>query len=204
MRVQLRHEHPLCALFGSAARIMPRTQIIVSSLGDEMGHGVYWIDTPTAARLATMSRPRAGEWLDDEIAGWRREGIGVVVSLLEADEVRELGLHREAGICGEHMMEFISFPISDRGVPASLHKAMALARLMVLRIGEGKAVAVHCRAGIGRSSLVAACVLVCSGFDTNTAFEMIGKARGMTVPDTGAQRDWVTAFQEAILLDAKY
>ena len=39
-----------------------------------------------------MPRPRAGDWLNDEIAGWRSEGIDVVVSLLEADEIADLGL----------------------------------------------------------------------------------------------------------------
>ena len=59
---------------------------------------VYWIDLPAGVRLAIMPRPRAGDWLDDEVAGWRAEGIGVIVSLLEAGEVKELGLPREAGL----------------------------------------------------------------------------------------------------------
>jgi len=42
---------------------------------------VFWIDSPTNARLAIMPRPRSGDWLEDEIAGWRVEGIDVVVSL---------------------------------------------------------------------------------------------------------------------------
>ncbi len=69
---------------------------------------IHWIDLPAGARLAIMPRPRAGDWLDDEIAGWRAEGIGVIVSLLEAGEVRKLGLHREAGLCHDLDMEFIS------------------------------------------------------------------------------------------------
>jgi protein-tyrosine phosphatase len=159
---------------------------------------VHWIEMPTAARLAVMARPRAGEWLDDEVAGWRTEGIDIVVSLLDAEEVSELGLQREAGLCEEQTIEFISFPIPDRGVPASLRDTAALARLMTLQLGEGKAVAVHCRAGIGRSSLVAACALVCLGFSPDAAFEMIGKARGVSVPDTEEQRDWVAGFKDAI------
>ena len=60
---------------------------------------IHWIDLPAGVRLAIMPRPRAGDWLDDEVAGWRAEGIDVIVSLLEAGEVRELGLRREAGLC---------------------------------------------------------------------------------------------------------
>lgn len=159
---------------------------------------VHWIDLPKAGRLAIMARPRGGDWLDDEISGWRAEGIDIVVSLLEAEEVSELGLRREPDLCREQGIEFISFPIPDGGVPAALREAVALAQAVATRIGEGKAVAVHCRAGIGRSSLIAACALVCSGSDPEAAFDMIGKARGVKVPDTEAQHDWVTAFRDAI------
>lgn len=157
---------------------------------------VYWIDLPAGVRLAIMARPRAGDWLDDEVAGWRAEGIGVVVSLLEAGEVRELGLDREAGLCHDLDMEFISFPFPDRGVPTSTWETMALAEAIVARLNQGKAVAVHCRAGIGRSSLIAACVLVLLGLAPVMAFDRISKARGVKVPDTKGQRDWVDKFRE--------
>jgi hypothetical protein len=157
---------------------------------------VYWIDLPAGVRLAIIPRPRAGDWLDDEIAGWRAEGIGVIVSLLEAGEVKELGLHREAALCHDLDMEFIAFPVPDDGVPASTRETMTLAEAIVARLDEGKAVAVHCRAGIGRSSLIAACVLVLLGLAPGMAFDRIGKARGVKVPDTEGQRDWVDMFRE--------
>ena len=105
---------------------------------------IHWIDLPAGVRLAIMPRPRAGDWLDGEVAGWRAEGIGVIVSLLEAGEVEELGLHREAGLCHDLDMEFISFPVPDGGVPASTRKTMTLAEAIVARLNEAKAVAVHC------------------------------------------------------------
>jgi protein-tyrosine phosphatase len=158
---------------------------------------VYWIDRPLAGRLAIMARPRAGDWLEDEISGWRTEGVDVVLSLLEQEEVNELGLQQEAGLCREQGMEFLSFPIPDRGVPESLREAVTLARALAREIDRGKAVAIHCRAGIGRSSLVAACALVCLGVDPAAAFEAIGEARGVSVPDTVGQRDWVTNFRDS-------
>jgi hypothetical protein len=57
-------------------------------------------------------------------------------------------------------------------------------------------VGLHCRAGIGRSALVAACVLVLMGMAPGTAFDLIGKARGVRVPDTEGQREWVAKFRE--------
>src|SRR4051812_14402523 len=120
---------------------------------------LYWIDLAAPFRLAIMARPRAGDWLDDEIERWRQAGVQIVVSLLEASEVSELGLGREAGACKLLGMEFISFPIPDRSVPASRVKAVELAGYLVTRLREGLPVAIHCRAGIGRSALLAAQML---------------------------------------------
>jgi protein-tyrosine phosphatase len=157
---------------------------------------VYWIETPLTGRLAIVPRPRANDWLADEIAGWRAEGIDLVVSLLEREEVSELGLQSEESLCCEHMMEFVSFPFSDRGVPPSWSEASALAHLLVSRVSQSKTAAIHCRASIGRSSVIAACALVCMGTNPDRAFDIIAKARGVEVPDTEGQRAWVGAFAD--------
>ncbi len=159
---------------------------------------VFWIQTPNASRMAIMARPRAGDWLMDEIAGWKSEGIEVVVSLLEPDESTELGLSSEAELCESLAMEFVAFPIPDRGAPASMSNAAALARLLKSRLDTGKAIAIHCRAGIGRSALMAATVLVWLGESTGKAFDAVEDARGLKVPDTDEQRQWVAAFEEAV------
>jgi protein-tyrosine phosphatase len=157
---------------------------------------VYWLDLPISGRLAIMPRPRAGDWLDGEIAGWRAEGIDVIVSLLEREEIAELGLQREPSRCHELGMEFVSFPIPDGGVPTTTCEAVSLTEAIITRLKEGKGVGLHCRAGIGRSALIAACVLVLSGLDPEAAFDLIGRARGVKVPDTEGQREWAAMFHE--------
>jgi protein-tyrosine phosphatase len=159
---------------------------------------VYWVDLPGSGRLAIMPRPRAGDWLDDEIAGWREEGIDVIVSLLEAEEITELGLQREAVRCQDLGIEFVSFSIPDGGVPATMREAIVLAETIVARLKKAKGVGLHCRAGIGRSALVAAGVLVLLGMTPGTAFDRIEKARGVKVPDTEGQREWVAMFRETV------
>jgi protein-tyrosine phosphatase len=61
----------------------------------------------------------------------------------------------------------------------------------------GRATLIHCRAGIGRSSVIAACALICSGMEADRALALIKDARGVSVPDTEEQRDWVIAFGKA-------
>jgi len=55
----------------------------------------------------------------------------------------------------------------------------------------GKNVAVHCRQGIGRSGLVAAGVLLAPGMGADKALEVVGAARGETIPETAAQLQWI-------------
>ena len=160
-----------------------------------MRSSIYWLNLPEAGRLAIMPRPRAGDWLPDEVAGWKAEGIDAVVSLLEQQEIAELELHEEPTCCRAMDIEFVSFPIPDRGVPESMRETERLVRCLSAAVADGKAVAIHCRAGIGRSSLIAACMLVLNGYDADSAFATIAKARGVVVPDTEIQREWVSQFQ---------
>jgi hypothetical protein len=64
-----------------------------------------------------VARPRAEDWLETEVAEWKTFDIDVVASLLGPAEVFELGLQREAEVCRSRGLDFISFPIPDRGVP---------------------------------------------------------------------------------------
>ncbi len=81
---------------------------------------MHWVDGIEPHRLALMARPRGGEELGEEVAAWRNAGVGTVVSLLEGHEIRELELQAEPSLCGEHGIEFISFPIMDRARPIRL------------------------------------------------------------------------------------
>jgi protein-tyrosine phosphatase len=143
-----------------------------------------------------MARPRADDWLELDVTEWRTSGVDLVISLLELEEVSELGLQREAGFCRARGIEFISFPIPDRGVPDA-RQALEIARSIADGIAGGRSIAVHCRAGIGRSSMIAACAMICSGIEASEALNLIRAARGVIVPDTEEQRDWIIAFGNA-------
>jgi protein-tyrosine phosphatase len=158
---------------------------------------LYWIERTKPGRIAIMARPRAGDWLADELARWCAEGVDTVVSLLEAEEVVELGLEDEMESCIAAGMTFRTFPIPDRGVPTP-QSAVALARELAVELDAGHAIAIHCRAGIGRSSVIAALVLIVSGEPPAEVFDRISTARRLEVPDTSAQREWVLSVAAAL------
>jgi protein-tyrosine phosphatase len=160
-------------------------------IGEDMKAAPFWIEGPWRGRLAILPRPRGGDWLEDEARAWRVEGIDAVVSTLTSDEIAELDLAEEAELCQASGVEFIAFPVEDRGLPSSSTAAAELARRLEERLAKGKNVAIHCRQGVGRSALIAACVLVAAGVEAETAWAKVRAARGCPVPDTAEQRAWV-------------
>lgn len=159
---------------------------------------VYWIFRDGPGRLATLSRPRGPEWLKAEIAQLREQRIDTLVSLLTDDEVHDLFLDREKELCVEAGIEFIRFPIIDRMIPHSTASTLDLALGLQQRLHSDRTVAIHCRGGIGRSSLIAACVLVLEGIRHDVAFQRISLARGWEVPNTEQQREWVANFEREV------
>jgi len=152
---------------------------------------IYWIPQTRYGRLAIMPRPRGHDWLEDEIKAWQKSGVNVIVSLLEPFEVIELGIEEEATICHNRHIQFISFPIRDRGVPTSLQGTVKLVHELDTLLQKGQQVAIHCRMGVGRSALIAACVLLKQGAPLEQVFSWIQAARRVEVPDTAQQINWV-------------
>jgi protein-tyrosine phosphatase len=161
-----------------------------------MRAAIYWVGALSAGRLAVLPRPRGGDWLGDEVRSLRASGVEVLVSLLTREEATELDLAGELGCCAAAGVEFVSYPFADRGVPASAADALGLVRRLADLLAGGKGVATHCRQGVGRSALVAACVLASLGERPEAALERVARARGRPVPDTAEQREWVLRFAQ--------
>ncbi len=159
-----------------------------------MSDGYYLVAGPWRGRLAILARPRGGDWLEDEVHEWRRLGIDVVVSLLTPDEVEEFDLTDEANYCRSNGMEFVALQVPDRGVPPSREAVLELVSQLDAQLSSGNTVGIHCRQGIGRSGVLAACLLVSSGMAPESVFERLSESRGVPIPETSEQREWVEGF----------
>lgn len=151
---------------------------------------LYWIEGPWPGRLAISARPRGGDWLEDELRGWSRDGIDTVVSLITPDEEESLDLEAEGKLCLDNGLSFRPFPIVDRSVP-SQPEAMRLIQQLDAELTGGKNLVVHCRQGIGRSGLIAAGLLVARGVSPEDAMERASAARHVPIPETLPQRIWI-------------
>jgi protein-tyrosine phosphatase len=150
----------------------------------------YPIPVPPPARLSTMPRPRGGDRLDDEMLALRHDGVDILVCLLTSAERDELALAQEPAAATRAGLDFHAFPVVDFGVPDRA-EIQPLLDLLTSRLEEGRHVAVHCRGGIGRSSLIAAALLVQLGSSVEEAWQVIAEARGVPVPETDEQRRWL-------------
>ncbi|MFV2019330.1 tyrosine protein phosphatase [Micromonospora sp. LOL_023] len=150
---------------------------------------IYPIPAPPAAWLSIVARPRGGDWLDDELAALRTAGVDVLVCLLTAAERDELGLADEPAAAIRAGLEFHGHAIADLGVPDHL-AVEPLLDLLLTALRRGRHVSVHCRASIGRSSLIVAALLTRLGVDIEQAWDDIARARGVPVPETAEQHRW--------------
>jgi protein-tyrosine phosphatase len=153
----------------------------------------YWIKQK-GLRLGTIPHPQGKDWLADDISYLRRAGVDVVVSALTPAETEGWGLLDERRCCQDNGLTFLSFPIENRSVPASLSEFDALLDSVTEYLRKGKAVVVHCWGGVGRSSVIVACALIRNGLSVDDAFHLIKESRGRQVPDTPEQKQWVERY----------
>lgn len=152
---------------------------------------LYAVTGSWRGKLFLSSRPRGGDWLEDEVSAWRRYGIDTVVSLLTDEEEQELDLAHEASEARKHNVAFISYPVPDRGVPSNISTLSDLLETIHRDLQHGRNVLVHCRQGIGRTGLIAASLLVRDGMEPASAIQKVSEVRGLRIPETPEQESCI-------------
>ena len=155
---------------------------------------LYTLPGPWEGQLSVAGRPHGGDALHAEIMAWRSSRICTVVSLLSSRETAELELQDEEEICFLNQIELISFPIEDRGVPSTYAPAVDLLRDLDSRLARGENILIHACQGVGRPTIIAAGVLISRGFDAAKAVKRVNTARGVMVPETREQLEWLSGL----------
>ena|ERR1035441_7165536 len=156
---------------------------------------IFWIKGKPSPSLAIVLRPRGDDWLEDELQRMKRGGIQTLVSLLEEDEAASLGLALESSVAAQIGIQFLSYPIPDVHVPPHLDSFRRFIAELTNRLAAGTHIGVHCRGSIGRATVTAACTLIHLGWQPIDALEAIEMARGLSVPDTQEQKDWILRYR---------
>ncbi|MEV7282438.1 tyrosine protein phosphatase [Streptomyces sp. NPDC093111] len=126
----------------------------------------------------------------------RRSGVDILVCALTRPELHDLGLTEESQAAAAAGLRFVAVPITDRTVP-ELATVLPTLDTLTEQLREGAHIVTHCRAGIGRSSLLAAALLILGGIGPDISWNLIERARGLAVPDTAEQREWTMQLRKA-------
>jgi protein-tyrosine phosphatase len=131
----------------------------------------------------------------DVVRGW---GASAVVTLIEDFEFGLLGVPG-FGAKVSAAFRWLWLPIPDGGVPDDDFEARWSSAGPELhgRLAAGERVLIHCRAGLGRTGLVAARLLVESGMTPLQALNAVRAARRGTV-ETPAQERYVLALAQRL------
>lgn len=157
---------------------------------------VFWIDEDRRdPPLAIVLCPRGGELTERALRSFQRAGVETVVSLLEAEELRWMGLKEEGETAEALGLGFLWHPLPDHRLPVDEAAFRAFVRGLAKRLNAGERIGIHCFGCIGRSTVTAACAMIELGWEAEAALEAIGVARGCPVPDTEEQREWILAYE---------
>jgi protein-tyrosine phosphatase len=155
-----------------------------------IGQTIYCVDAPLCGRIAVVSRPRSAL----HISALKAAGFDTLVSLLEKDEAASVGLAAEAEWCAASGMNFRNVPIVDHGIPSDFQVIEGAMPDLASELQAGRGVAAHCYAGLGRSPLFVASLLIHHGWLHDKAIDAVSAARGCTVPEREAQHIWLRDF----------
>lgn len=141
-----------------------------------------------SGKLAGSARP--GDWEDlfDDLSELSEQGIGAVVSLTETP-------------LDPAPVEYFKFaslhlPVPDFQ-PPSQQQIATFAAFVDNCLAEGRAVVVHCGAGIGRTGTMLAAYLVHTGMDAEEALATVRRKRPGSV-ETREQADSVRAYAASL------
>ncbi len=148
--------------------------------------------------IIMMPKPPGGMQLKTYIEFLKSLEVDYLVSLLQPSEIEQFSLTSEAAQCRAQGIEFINFPIRDHSVPQFFLPFNQLIENLSLALNQDKTIAIHCYAGIGRTGITAASLLIKNGAQVDLALMDLSKARGLRVPETLEQITWLHHHNEQL------
>lgn len=136
-------------------------------------------------KLGGMPRPGIVATLEEDLAGLSRLGVEVLVTVEETATV-------DPEVLGASGIEALHFPLEDMTAPSE-DVCTSWCSELGARIDRGKVIAIHCRAGQGRTGTILACYLISRGASAIDALERV----------RGINPKWVSSDEQVRFL-ARY
>jgi protein-tyrosine phosphatase len=144
-----------------------------------------------------MACPGRQDELEADLQKAKEEGVDEIISLLTDEDVAKNCVEGEAEACKRLGIRFRRFPIEDHETPPADQNTMDFLRARLKDLRQGKTIVFHCSKGRGRTTLMAASLLVMEGVSADRAIQRVRGKRLVPVPDNKEQTEWVRALADA-------
>jgi protein-tyrosine phosphatase len=130
--------------------------------------------------------------LDADLQAIQAWGASTVLSLIEPHEFARLGVPDFAQAIARTPLQWLPVPITDMATPGATTLAAWRSQgpAVLQALGQGQRVLVHCAAGLGRTGMLVAKLLVLHGLPADADIAQVRSARPGTI-ETEAQAEWV-------------
>jgi protein-tyrosine phosphatase len=162
---------------------------------------IAWLETPSGWRVGLTFAPgkrgpsREGYlWKRDlgaDLDLLAREGIRTIACLVEAHELVKWGIDGLPSAAAARGIELLHRPIRDVSVP-TLDDARSLVGELIAR--REAPMLIHCVGGLGRTGVIAGCLLRALDIAPGEALRRLVAARGDDCPQNEKQRRFVRGF----------
>ncbi|MCK5903139.1 MAG: ATP-binding cassette domain-containing protein [Cocleimonas sp.] len=146
-------------------------------------NGFLWLKK---GQLAGTPRPGLLHDIEYDLMALKRVGVTHLVSLT----LRPL----DADLCQKHQIDLISSPIVDMQAPSE-KQALALNQHIATLLKQQKTIAIHCRAGLGRTGTLLASQLIYEGDSALSALETTRNIERRWV-QSEAQVDFLSGYEQ--------
>lgn len=158
------------------------------------------VQLPNAAWGKIYLHSMPGLWeedLDTFAQDLAKRHVECIVCLAPRHEIEKMSpKYHEAIVSGSLPVPVLEFGIPDFGIPEDADSFASLVQRICEYVEGGKNVLIHCGGGIGRTGMVAQCVLLALGLSKEEAATTVKQAASH--PETEDQKRFVEAFQQRL------
>ncbi len=144
--------------------------------------GFRWL---LRGKLASTPRPGLSRDLDEDLMALNKVNVNFLVSL-------EVGDHYPAETIAQHGIQLLRMPIVDMQAP-KIDETVEMTLKMTKLISNGNTIAVHCRAGLGRTGTLLACYLIVSGLSADAAIAKV-RCQDPRMIQSSVQENFISTF----------